>query len=235
MSERLAITEIVTVADRRPSRTLEQCEADIERGSAAFLKVGNALLDIQDGELYAGEYESFEDYCQKRWGFSRSTGYDYRNAALTHQLVGTSLQPKARLSFSHYVVLSRMLPRGEMLTEFVRDTDLSTVTVRALSDMVEGKLQPALGDGSGSDRTRTLADKVQSTLDRQQTAIEKLISEREQEFDESAKRSLAKRLREMARTYKAQADKLSGKVIEGKKTVAGALLGSGQEAEGLTA
>ena len=221
MSETLAITEAVTAADKRPTRTLEQCEADIERGSSAFLKVGNALLEIQDGELYADEYESFEEYCRKRWGFSRSTGYDYRNAALTHQLVGTSLQPKARLSFSHYVVLAQMLPRGEMLTEFVRDTDLSTVTVRALSDMVDAKLQPALGDGSGSDRTRTLADKVESTLARQRRAVTKLIDG--QEFDEPAKRSLAKVLRDMAKAYKAEADKLSGKVIEGKKTVAGAL------------
>ena len=232
MSETLAITEIVTVDDRRPTRTLEQCEADIERGSAAFLKVGNALLEIQDGALYENDgYESFEEYCQKRWGFSRSTGYDYRNAALTHQLVGTSLQPKTKLSFSHYVVLARMLPRGEMLTEFVRDTDISTVTVRALSDMVDGKLQPSLGDGS-ENRTKTLADKVESTLARQQRAVTKLIDG--QEFDESAKRSLAKVLRGMAKAYKAEADKLSGKVIEGK-TVAGALLGSGQEPEGMTA
>ena len=58
-----------------PIRTLQQCEADIEHGSAAFLKVGKALLDIESGKLYQDDkYESFEDYCRKRWGFSRSTG-----------------------------------------------------------------------------------------------------------------------------------------------------------------
>ncbi len=62
------MSEEVPVA---PARSLEQCEAVIERGLRTFLEVGAALLEIRDGRLYRQDYGTFEDYCRDRWGFSR--------------------------------------------------------------------------------------------------------------------------------------------------------------------
>ncbi len=50
---------------------LGQCETVIERGLATFVDVGTALASIRDGRLYRATYETFEDYCRERWGFSK--------------------------------------------------------------------------------------------------------------------------------------------------------------------
>lgn len=53
------------------ARSLEECEAVIERGLATFIEVGQALLEIRDSRLYRESHGTFEDYCRERWGFSR--------------------------------------------------------------------------------------------------------------------------------------------------------------------
>jgi len=56
-----------------PTITLQTFEEIIERGLDTFVEVGNALMEIRDGRLYkdAG-FKSFEDYCQRRWNWSRT-------------------------------------------------------------------------------------------------------------------------------------------------------------------
>lgn len=50
---------------------LQSLESVIERGKKTFVEVGTALMQIKDGRLYRIGFETFEDYCQSRWGFSR--------------------------------------------------------------------------------------------------------------------------------------------------------------------
>ena len=50
---------------------LHRHETVIQRGKQAFIEVGTALMAIRDGRLYKGEYDTFEEYCQSKWGFSR--------------------------------------------------------------------------------------------------------------------------------------------------------------------
>lgn len=50
---------------------LSACEARIENGIKTFIDVGNALLEIKQDKLYlSGGYDSWTDYCLKRWGFT---------------------------------------------------------------------------------------------------------------------------------------------------------------------
>jgi len=55
-----------------PVHTLAEEEAIIERGMASFVEVGNALMRIKEGALYADEFDTFEAYCKERWGLSLS-------------------------------------------------------------------------------------------------------------------------------------------------------------------
>ena len=55
-------------------RTLEECEAVIERGLATFIEVGQALLEIRDSRLYRESHGTFESYCLDRWGFTPQHG-----------------------------------------------------------------------------------------------------------------------------------------------------------------
>lgn len=59
--------------------TLQQLEAVVEANLQAFYKVGKALQEIRDKKLYLLEFDTFEDYCQGRWGWSRQNAYNYIN------------------------------------------------------------------------------------------------------------------------------------------------------------
>ena len=50
---------------------LQQLETVINRGKQAFVEVGTALMEIRVKRLYRGEFNTFEEYCQNKWGFSR--------------------------------------------------------------------------------------------------------------------------------------------------------------------
>lgn len=49
------------------STRLVELEEIIERGVTTFIKVGEALAEIRDKELYLVEYKTFEDYCREEW------------------------------------------------------------------------------------------------------------------------------------------------------------------------
>lgn len=53
------------------SQRLTQLETDIGEGLKTFMKVGAALLEIRDARLYRQDYNTFEEYCQERWGMVR--------------------------------------------------------------------------------------------------------------------------------------------------------------------
>jgi phage N-6-adenine-methyltransferase len=62
---------------------LAECEYIIERGLNTFVEVGAALLEIREGKLYRHHegYDTFEEYCQKRWGIERRRAYQLMDAA----------------------------------------------------------------------------------------------------------------------------------------------------------
>lgn len=72
--------ELLTVED---CARLERLEAVIERGQKIFVEVGNALMEIRDARLYRDTHETFEAYCQERWGWSASRSRQLIAAAKT--------------------------------------------------------------------------------------------------------------------------------------------------------
>lgn len=64
------------------SHSLKGHEDIIASGVKAFLDVGNSLMAIRDERLYAKEYDTFEDYCSKRWGFKKTYAYQLIESAV---------------------------------------------------------------------------------------------------------------------------------------------------------
>lgn len=62
-------------------RSIYELEQIIEKGQKTFIEVGMALREIRDNRLYKKNYSSFEEYCQTRWGWSRSNAYNYMQAS----------------------------------------------------------------------------------------------------------------------------------------------------------
>jgi hypothetical protein len=60
----------------REERAFEQAERKIARGLKSFLEVGLALKEIRDKRLYRQHYDTFEEYCIRRWELSRPRAYE---------------------------------------------------------------------------------------------------------------------------------------------------------------
>lgn len=60
---------------------LQACEQVIERGLQTFYEVGQALMEIRDKQLFRSDYETFDEYCQTRWGFQRPRADKFIRAA----------------------------------------------------------------------------------------------------------------------------------------------------------
>lgn len=58
-------------------------ETIIERGLGKFVEVGEALARIRDRRSYRATHDTFEAYCQEKWGLSRSRSYRLIDAAET--------------------------------------------------------------------------------------------------------------------------------------------------------
>lgn len=65
---------VLALSDVEKNR-LERCEATINNFSEHLVKTGKALHEILEARLYRMEYQSFDEYCQGRWGFKRSWAY----------------------------------------------------------------------------------------------------------------------------------------------------------------
>lgn len=49
----------------------DRLEATIKKGKKAFVDVGRALAEIRDRKLWRDVFDSFDAYCQEKWGFKR--------------------------------------------------------------------------------------------------------------------------------------------------------------------
>ena len=54
---------------------LDRLETIIENGRQTFVEVGTALTEIRDRKLYRRDYNTFEAYCQEKWGWKKSHAY----------------------------------------------------------------------------------------------------------------------------------------------------------------
>lgn len=75
---------------------LAEYEQQVERGLSTFLDVGRALLAIRDERLYRAEHDTFESYCQERWGMSRQRAHQFIDAAAVSTVVDVPNEAQAR-------------------------------------------------------------------------------------------------------------------------------------------
>jgi hypothetical protein len=118
---------------------LEQLEVIVRANISAYIEVGNALKTIKDEKLYKANHKSFNLYCIKVWGFTRSTAHDYLKAVAVAASVRTSVQ----IDLSKAVVLFML--KGDDAAEkrqaIVDMNGFNDMTVREVLAEVK-KLQP---------------------------------------------------------------------------------------------
>lgn len=77
--------KIGTVVPKSPLSKEEQSalkkhEKVIKKGLKTVLEVGAALIAIRDGKLYRKTHDTFEKYCEDRWGFSSRRAFQLVDA-----------------------------------------------------------------------------------------------------------------------------------------------------------
>jgi hypothetical protein len=68
---------------------LARHEQVISGGLQTFVQVGQALAEIRDRRLYRANYRTFEDYCRRRWSFTRQRAHQLIEAAAVVEDVST--------------------------------------------------------------------------------------------------------------------------------------------------
>lgn len=136
------MTEILKASEQAD---LAQLEAVIERGMNTFIEVGAALYTIRDQRLYRSDFETFEAYCQERWGFSDSRARQLIGAAQTVTTVTAGGLP-APTSERQARELSRVpeSERAEVWRETVERTE-GNPTAAAVRETYEAA-RPALDE-----------------------------------------------------------------------------------------
>jgi hypothetical protein len=83
---------IGTIEVRTPAEEVEfrECETIVGESWAHVARAGEALVRIRDKELYKNEYDSFEAYCKKRWGFGYFQARRYISAAAVQKSLATT-------------------------------------------------------------------------------------------------------------------------------------------------
>ncbi len=64
-----------------PSSRLRDLESTIQKGMQTFFEVGTALKEIRDNKLYQADHDTFDSYCQNRWGIDRTYAHRHIQAA----------------------------------------------------------------------------------------------------------------------------------------------------------
>lgn len=115
---------------KQPSRSnsldrLAQLETTIRDGQGDYVAIGAALTAIQSERLYKESYNTFEEYCEKQWGFVRKTAYEYIRAAAVSENVTLTLQNQP--SFTQAVELARLDPAQQNGVAETLDFEKATV------------------------------------------------------------------------------------------------------------
>lgn len=122
---------------------LKQSETTIGSGLGSFFDVGHALIKINTSRLYRDESDTFEDYCEQRWGIGRHYGYRLINAAECFALLKAGLPKGSRLPLNESQL--RPLVKGLQSNKWVKawkqviaDTSGKRLTSEAVEKVVNG-------------------------------------------------------------------------------------------------
>jgi phage N-6-adenine-methyltransferase len=98
------------------STDLVALERIVEKGKSTFLEVGFALIRIHDAQLYKSTHSTWEKYCEQRWGWTRTRGYQLMQAARMSTTVDTPLANERQARALIHPVLEIDPTDGEVIT-----------------------------------------------------------------------------------------------------------------------
>jgi hypothetical protein len=107
-------------------------ERTIEAGQRTFVEVGLALTEIRDSKLYRADFQTFEAYCQAKWGWTRQRAYQIIDAADVKKTLPEECQ-KNLTKESHAAALAKV-PAEKRVKVLERAAESGPVTAKAIHE-----------------------------------------------------------------------------------------------------
>lgn len=117
---------------------LADCEQRIERGLTTYIDVGRALGEIRDSRLYKGTYDTFEEYCRERWGFT-----DRRARQLVDAAEIGNMFPVENARQAAALASVPASDRAEVLREAAERSKDGKPTAKAITEIAKERTAPA--------------------------------------------------------------------------------------------
>jgi hypothetical protein len=129
--------------------SLAQVEAVIEAViQQSYVELGQALDVIRDRRLYREQgFNTFEEYCAKRWGWTRQHAYFHIQAAAVVENVKSICQSQPSLT---QAISLATLPADQQ-REIASSTDFTNTTVKEIKEKVKQIRQPGKKNLDGGD------------------------------------------------------------------------------------
>jgi hypothetical protein len=115
-------------------------EVIIEKGKKTFIEVGEALLEIRDSRLYRLAHPTFEDYCVKKWSFTRMHASRLiAGAEVCNQLVtaGAQALPETESQARPLAQLPTPEKKAEAFTKAVQASPTGKPTAKEITKAVQ--------------------------------------------------------------------------------------------------
>ncbi len=125
------------------SEHFSRLEKVIESGKKTFVSVGLALEEIRQEKLYRKEYSTFEEYCQKRWGWNAQRGRQLINSALVVESLEEKIGTMVPISERAARALSSV-PESSRQSVFASAYTNGPVTAKTITEAA--RKVPPLGD-----------------------------------------------------------------------------------------
>lgn len=188
---------------------LEKLESEIRQGLQTFVDVGCALTVIRDEKLYRRDYDTFEAYCQERWGWSRQRSSQLINAAELMDKLPPTLAAKVTTEREARALL--LLEPAEQ-KQVIREAAKEGVPIAEKAKSFSEK--PVNIDRTVSTQVDKVKKKEPARLDKEGWPIPPVIIEAWDRADEAASSglSLITKLRSMLREGEESQDIIFGEV-----------------------
>ncbi len=161
---------------RSERETLEDCE---ERISSSFVALGEAIRTIRDRRLYREDFDTFEAYCQERWGWTRQHAYQLMAGAEVAATLASTFVDELPLPTSEGQVrlLTRFEPKEQasLWKEAVTRSSGRPPTMAMVREIIEerspraGAVLPLATTLEVEDFSELLVDFVEFATDRLNT------------------------------------------------------------------
>ena len=122
-----------------PIKRFFQLEKVIEKGKQGFIEVGTALLIIREEKLFKDTFCTFEEYCNERWGFTKTHANRFiASAKVTENLAPIGvIQPTSE---SQIRPITKLEPeqQAEVWKKAVETAPEGKITAKHVEKVVEG-------------------------------------------------------------------------------------------------